>query len=270
MCFQAYKKAVLLPLVFLLTACQSSSQTAAPTANKKDYDMAMKVAAVSEKSGNNEATESALNEARQQAPNSPEPVIRLTKLYVSMGEYQKASSLAEENLPKFKNQPGAEAELQRLLGLAYWHLDQPNLGISALIIAYPISQHPEVALNDIAVVLDHVGKHQAAQYCYQQGLQLAPSNDVLMNNYALSLACTGDIAQAEQLLNNRVLISSSNQSVLANRDLALEVLQEGRRDNMSAENIAQTFRRQFGFDQSHAQLTQENFAAIAKICHFTM
>lgn len=258
----------LLLLSFLLSACQTSQPGLAGlnAQQTKQYNLDMQVAFAAGKSGNTEAAENALKDAIQQAPDAPTPVMMLAAVYVVSKEYQLATSLVEENLPKFKDQPQVASELNRQLGIAYWHLDQPNLAVSALADAYPNARQPDLVLNNLGIFLDHLGQHFMAQLCFKRGLLLAPKSDVLMNNYALSLIASGNIDTAKKLLNDPVLISSKNQDVLKNRDEAVKLLDEGQREQLSTQAIASAFRHQFGFNEQHAQITQENFQKISGVC----
>lgn len=254
---------------FLCVGCQSQSRPPPPVHRRmpdasKEYALALQVADAAEKAGNPEAAEAALKKAHEQSPTDSKPVVMLAELYNLIGEYQKAASLIQLNLPQFQRQPAVLSELQRQQALAYWHLNQSNLALASLVSAYAHAAHPDRVLNDMGVLLDQLSEHRLAQSCYRRGLRAAPNSDILMSNYALSLLCTANIGAAKELLNNPALIGSNNPGVLNIRAQATGLLEHNAQSSSTA--IAGAVQKQLKLNQTHAPVTSENRENINNIC----
>lgn len=80
--------------------------------------------------------------------------------------------------------------------------------------------------------LDRLQRHPEAQAAYRAGLKLSPRSVGLRNNLALSLALTGNHAEAAELL--RVLAASSDASPRIRQNLALVYGLMGKREQSAA------------------------------------
>jgi Flp pilus assembly protein TadD len=77
-----------------------------------------------------------------------------------------------------------------------------------------------------AAILDQTGQSQAARGLYQQALDLAPNEPIILSNYAMSYVVTGELAEAEKLLRRAIAVPSADARVRQN--LALVVGLQGR------------------------------------------
>src|SRR5580658_6766506 len=83
------------------------------------------------------------------------------------------------------------------------------------------------ALNGAAVALDNLGQHEKAQIFYRRGLAIAPEDRILRNNYGLSLALSGNYAQAVGVL--RPLVDAPGATARNRQNLALALALGGER-----------------------------------------
>lgn len=74
-----------------------------------------------------------------------------------------------------------------------------------------IAQNPSTdALNGMGVILSSCKAYAEANKCFKKALAIQPNNANTLNNYALSLAMSGDKAQAIDILNNLALVHPSS------------------------------------------------------------
>jgi len=91
-----------------------------------------------------------------------------------------------------------------------------------------------VALNDRGVTLDELKRHRDAQQSYRAGLAKFPNDRALRNNLGLSLAMTGDFAEAERLL--RPLADDVHATARTRENLALVLGLKG--DTAGADRVS--------------------------------
>lgn len=85
------------------------------------------------------------------------------------------------------------------LGCALLEANQPQAALPSFEAALALGQEPRV-YNGLGIAYDLLGDHPAAQVYYRQGLELAPGDQQIVNNYALSLALAGEHERAIALL----------------------------------------------------------------------
>ncbi len=84
--------------------------------------------------------------------------------------------------------------------MALLSLGQPEPAIAELEAAIAKRRDDPRLFSALGVAHDLVGRHDLAQDDYQNGLHLAPQSAGLRNNYALSLALSGDYGAAATML----------------------------------------------------------------------
>ncbi len=112
-------------------------------------------------------------------------------------------------------------------------IDQPEYAIAQLELALDISKDHRI-YNSLGVAYDMLGDHAAAQVYYREGLEFAPNNLQIANNYGLSLALNGDYGAAIAMLERATEDPAATPRVRQN--LALAYGLAGQRDE--AERIA--------------------------------
>lgn len=110
-------------------------------------------------------------------------------------------SQAEEAYNRAIKQAPKTADAHLGLGRALLALDRPQAAIDAFEAGRQFGE-TDRATGYIGhgVALDMVGRHAEAQRAYEDGLKRAPDNIKLLNNYGLSLALSGDLKAAIEVL----------------------------------------------------------------------
>lgn len=115
-----------------------------------------------------------------------------------------------------------------LIGLGRVALVDHKPGEAASYLDQAIKKGADAAFvwNDRGVAADQVRRHKEAQAAYRQGMAKYPDDRALRNNLALSLAMTGDFAEAETLL--RPLAEEAGATARTRENLALVLGLEGK------------------------------------------
>jgi Flp pilus assembly protein TadD len=114
---------------------------------------------------------------------------------------------------------GRDPEALRGLARAYLATGKPELAGQPLSLAYQDTPDDPKLLQLIGVAGDFAGQHAEAQARYRRGLELAPGNPALVQNLALSLALTGNFAEAGAILHP--IATSRSATVRERQTLAL-------------------------------------------------
>ena len=168
--------------------------------------------------------------AHQAAPNAIVPLLRLGSSLAQLGSYQESAGAYRTALEL----DAVNAEAQRGLGNALVALNRPTEALPYLETALAISNDYR-AYNSIGVALDHLGRHEDAQFYYRQGVTAAPNDIDLVSNLAISLALSGQFQEAIQLAEQAATVPEAN--MRHRSTLALVLALAGRMDE-SAEIIA--------------------------------
>ncbi|MCM8738801.1 hypothetical protein M5E06_32420 [Azospirillum sp. A1-3] len=91
----------------------------------------------------------------------------------------------------------------------------------------PSAADPEHAL---AIANDRLGRYAAAAVHYDKALKRSPGDAVLLNNYAMSNALAGHLAQAQALLNRAAALPGAPAQVRANLALLAQLEAAGTAD----------------------------------------
>lgn len=169
------------------------------------------------------------NRAHELAPGEVGPLLALGDTLRRMGApaaaadvYRGALAIEPRNLVALRG-----------LGAVMLELDQPENAIAQLELALDVAKDHRV-YNSLGVAHDMLGDHEAAQVYYREGLELAPNNVQIANNYGLSLALTGEHGAAIAMLERAAQDPSATPRVRQN--LALAYGLAGQRE--AAERIA--------------------------------
>lgn len=124
-------------------------------------------------------------------PDDPGPLVSLGKVMLQAGRPATAVAAFRAAL----RVRSTEREALHGLGNAFVLLDQPEKAAAEFRAANKIAPKAKT-WNGLGVALDMAGHHAKAQAAYAAGLDAAPDNTSLLNNYGLSLALSGDYDRA--------------------------------------------------------------------------
>lgn len=128
---------------------------------------------------------------------------RLPEPFVAIGDTLLALGAVNEAIVAYNSALARDALFLRALhGLAKAYLEtgRPELALLPLNHALAVRPDDPKLLVLLGVIEDVEGRHQQAQYYYQQGLRYAPADPALSVDLALSLALSGNFANATAIL----------------------------------------------------------------------
>ena len=160
------------------------------------YAAVMHIAAASRAAGDYGNAVNVYRHAATLDTRNPEPLAALGDTLLEMGKPDEA--ILNYNAARKLN-ARYQAAL-RGLAKAYLKTGRPELAGSPLAIAYTDEPNDPKLLMLIGVADDFIGEHGYAQARYQQGLKIAPADQALTLDLALSLALTERYDQAIALL----------------------------------------------------------------------
>ncbi len=112
-----------------------------------------------------------------------------------------------------------DGDARRGLANAYVNLDQPEDALVLYDALIDWDPYDHRAWNGKGVALDMLARHSEAQVAYREGLAAAPGNPNLSNNLGLSLALTGQLDEAIEVLS--AVAEGRADIVTARQNLAL-------------------------------------------------
>ncbi|HEX6842741.1 MAG TPA: SPOR domain-containing protein [Stellaceae bacterium] len=129
-------------------------------------------------------------------PSDPEPLERLGSTLTQLKSYTEAAQAYRAALELSPN----DTELRRGLAIVLLSIGQPEPAVIQLDKAIGHDHDDPRLYSALGVAHDLMGRHDLAQAAYLDGLRLAPKSPGLRNNYALSLALSGDYGAAESTI----------------------------------------------------------------------
>ena len=189
--------------------------------------------------------------AHEAAPEAIAPLLRLGSALAQAGSFEDSAGAYR---PALQLEP-VNAEAQRGLGNALVALNRPREGLPYLETALAISNDYR-AYNSIGVALDHLGRHQDAQFYYRQGAAVAPNDVSLISNLALSLALSGQAAEAIELARQAATVPSA--TARHRQTLALVLALSGQMD--AAADVARR-----DLEETEVQSTLQYYRALSSI-----
>lgn len=157
-------------------------------------------------------------------PNDQDIVLAVARNLRYSGSPQQAVSLVSKQITTV----GPKEPLLIELGKDYLASDQLNLAISVLQQALSADPNNWQILSAIGVAQDYQGNYKDAQVNYLNGLKLSVNNPVLLNNYALSLAQSGQLDQAISTL--QTAIDAPSSTAQTRQNLALMLALKGNKE----------------------------------------
>jgi Flp pilus assembly protein TadD/cell division protein FtsN len=190
-----YGACVAVVVALALTGCQGSPP---PDVRAPDQSVAqlMRVADDTRAGGDPGTAVTLYRRVHEMQPSNAEALAKLGSTLMQVNantEAVKAYRLAVAAAPK-------DPETHRGLALALLSLNQPEPALVELKTALNLKPDDPRIYSTLGVAHDLVGRHDLAQQDYQNGLRIAPQHAGLRNNYALSLALSGDYGSAATTL----------------------------------------------------------------------
>lgn len=218
--------------MLLLAGCQSLSSdgpaaAAAPAVDPNLEATVRKAAADAEASYN--YGEAAQHYARllERHPDDQDVILAVARNLRYSGSPQQAVVVIEKGISK----SGAKEPLLVELGKDYLAADQLNLATSVLQQAHAADPNNWQILSALGVAQDHQGNYKEAQATYEGALKLSANNPILLNNYALSLAQSGQLDAAISAL--QTATSQPDATAQSRQNLALMLALKGDNDGAS-------------------------------------
>ena len=188
-------------------------------------------------------------------PRTSAPLVAAGNTLLEMSETNEA--IIAYNAALVRNAQDPEA--LRGLARAYLLSGRPELAGQPLSLAYKATPDDPKLLQLIGVADDFAGQHEEAQARYRRGLELLPGEPGLSLNLALSLALTGNYAEAVSILGP--IATAQTSSARERQTLALIYGLMG--DNKAAERLArvdlepQSVQRNLAYYESLRRLSPE-------------
>lgn len=181
-----------LALAIGLSACAGGSATPPAAANKDKAAMLLKIADETDAGGDPATAASLYRQLHELSPKDPVPLARLAAIFMSMQDYRAAAEAYRAALTLDGNNP----DLHRGLGAALLVAGDAEAAMVEVRTALEKRADDSRLYNLLGVAQDMVGRHDLAQQSYRHGSDMAPANAGLRNNYAMSLALSGDFGEA--------------------------------------------------------------------------
>jgi Flp pilus assembly protein TadD len=156
------------------------------------YAELMRIGAAAHAGGDLANAVSIYRRAEVLAPTVAAPFIAAGNVLMELGRTREAIISYNSALARARHDP----EALRGLAKAYLHTGRPELANVPLALAYAQTPLDPKLLLLIGVANDMTGHHHLAQQRYQRGLQLLPGDPALSVDFALSLALSGNYAEA--------------------------------------------------------------------------
>jgi Flp pilus assembly protein TadD len=160
------------------------------------YESLMRIGAAARNGGDLANAVGVYRRASEVDPLNPAPLVAVGDTLLEMGSVNEAIVAYNNALLRGGENPSA------LLGLAkaYLKTGKPALAMEPLSKAYALNpDNPKVVLL-LGVTKDLTGERREAQAWYRRGLELAPGDQALTVDLALSLALSGDYSTSIAVL----------------------------------------------------------------------
>lgn len=195
-----------------------------------DYATSMRVGAAAHAGGDLASAVSVYRRAASVNTAAPAPFVAAGNALLEMGEFNEAIVSFNSALARDEH----DREALRGLARGYLMTGRPAMAGQPLAVGYRDNPDDPKLLQLVGVADDFVGRHEEAQARYRRGLELAPRDPALSLNLALSLALSGNYAEAIGVL--RPIASAAAASPRERQTLALIYGLQG--DRRAAEQLA--------------------------------
>jgi Flp pilus assembly protein TadD len=170
------------------------------------YPMLMRIGAAAQSGGDLPNAVSVFRRAAEMAPQEPAPLIAAGDVLLQMGAINEAIVSYNAALVRPGDTQGAQIGLAK----AFLKTGKPQLALTPLSKALEESPDDPKVLMLLGVTRDLAGQHGEAQAYYRDGLVRAPGDPALTVDLALSLALSGDYANAITVLQPLAMVPTSS------------------------------------------------------------
>lgn len=204
-----------LGIVFGIAGCSAATDgpRAGPGASSSETEQ---VASAAFASGSFEEAARIYERAIEKDPKSSSAYLGLASAYLEMGQL----SRAEFALNRARDLDGRNPEVLNELGNLNLRRFQPEKAIGFFDDALRRDRHNLSAFTGKAVSLDFLSRHTEAQAVYRQALAVYPTNFVLLSNYALSQALSGQIGAGLAIMEELLRDPDQGETVRSNMAIA--------------------------------------------------
>ena len=236
--FDAAASLILALGLVVLTGCEDAPWHLDPLAitgrdgggSPVSYSSLMRIGAASHAGGDLATAVGVYRRAAAIDPGAVAPFVAAGNTLLEMGEFNEAIVAYNSALARGAHDP----EALRGLARAYLISAKPELAGQPLAVAYTDTPDDPKLLQLIGVADDFAGQHEEAQARYRRGLELSPRDPALALDLALSLALSGNHAEAVGVL--RPIATAATSSPRERQTLALIYGLQG--DRRAAEQMA--------------------------------
>jgi len=220
------RTALLLAGIGLLAACQTT-ETLPPTAEAVGAKVRNKVQAsmidaarASEQRDDIGSAIAYYRSAYERDPKAVEAAVGLSRNLRRANRSREAVIIAERGLEVHNREPRLMAEL----GKAQLASDETLQAIETLSRAGALMPQDWEIPSAIGVAYDRLGRYEDAERWYRRAQKLEPSNPIVLNNYALSLAQSGKLREAIAALERASAMPESGPRIRQNLALMYALL----------------------------------------------
>src|ERR1700676_1799375 len=198
--FDAAASLILALGLVVLTGCEDAPWHLDPLAitgrdgggSPVSYSSLMRIGAASHAGGDLATAVGVYRRAAAIDPGAVAPFVAAGNTLLEMGQFNEAIVAYNSALARGAHDP----EALRGLARAYLISAKPELAGQPLAVAYKDTPDDPKLLQLIGVADDFAGQHEEAQARYRRGLELSPRDPALALDLALSLALSGNHAEA--------------------------------------------------------------------------
>jgi Flp pilus assembly protein TadD len=176
-----------------LSACAGGTANS-PVGKDADAKSAMLLKIADETySGGDPATAASLyRQLHEQQPKDPVPLERMAAIFMTLQDYRSAIDAYRAALVLDPD----NANIHRQIAIALLVMGDGENAMTEIRAALAKHADDPRLYNLMGVAQDMAGRHDLAQQSYRHGTEIAPANVGLRNNYAMSLAMSGNFADA--------------------------------------------------------------------------
>ncbi len=148
----------------------------------------------------------------EQEPNNVDAVLGLSRNLRYLGAGEPAIQILERALEVKGDDPRLVSELGKVQ-LAAGHVED---AVATLLRARELTPGDWRIDSALGIAYDRLGRYDSAKVNYEHALSLAPEKVSILNNYALSLAQTGDLSGGIELLKRATRLPGASPQVRQN------------------------------------------------------
>lgn len=187
-------------LAVSVSACAVPTEQSRPASDAEPASSSLRLAQATAKSGDHQTAARLFENIVEEEPESVAALLGLGDSYSRLGQQNRAAAV----LNRAHELDNRNVEVLSVLGRVHLSQHQAETALANYNKALKIDRSNISAITGKGVALDTLSRHAEAQKVYQSGLSQYPANYVLRNNYALSLALSGQQTKSIAILQELV------------------------------------------------------------------